>query len=142
MSVMPAAAASSTAYWMSGLSTTGIISFGLALVTGRKRLPKPATGNTAFLSFGIAAPQYLAQLRLIDHRHAERARSVELASGVGTGDDVVGLFGHRRGHLVPARFECLARLLPRHAAKRAGQHKGLAACLHLARRRRDFHRLL
>jgi hypothetical protein len=30
MSVMPAAAASSTAYWMSGLSTTGSISFGLA----------------------------------------------------------------------------------------------------------------
>jgi len=43
MSVMPAAAASSTAYWMSGLSTTGSISFGLALVTGRKRLPSPAT---------------------------------------------------------------------------------------------------
>jgi hypothetical protein len=38
---------------MSGLSTTGIISFGLALVTGRNRLPNPATGKTAFLSLGI-----------------------------------------------------------------------------------------
>src|SRR2546425_2522413 len=47
--LMPAAAASSTAYWISGLSTIGSISFGLALVTGRKRLPSPATGNTAFL---------------------------------------------------------------------------------------------
>src|SRR5574340_1733940 len=34
MSVMPAATASSTAYWISGLSTMGIISFGLALVAG------------------------------------------------------------------------------------------------------------
>ena len=53
MSVMPAAAASSTAYWMSGLSTTGIISLGLALVAGRTRLPSPATGNTALVSFAF-----------------------------------------------------------------------------------------
>jgi hypothetical protein len=51
MSVMPAAAASSTAYWISGLSTTGSISFGLAFVAGRKRLPNPATGNTALVIF-------------------------------------------------------------------------------------------
>src|SRR5215470_13091618 len=44
---MPAACASSTAYWISGLSTTGSISFGIALVAGRKRVPRPATGNTA-----------------------------------------------------------------------------------------------
>src|SRR5919109_215838 len=43
----PAASASSAAYWMSGLSTIGSISFGLALVAGRKRVPRPATGNTA-----------------------------------------------------------------------------------------------
>src|SRR3989338_521831 len=53
ISVMPAATASSTAYWISGLSTTGIISFGLALVAGRKRLPMPATGKTAFVIFFI-----------------------------------------------------------------------------------------
>src|SRR5258706_3666556 len=53
MSVMPAAAASSTAYWISGLSTTGIISFGLALVAGRNRLPRPATGKTALEIFFI-----------------------------------------------------------------------------------------
>ena len=56
ISVMPAAAASSTAYWMSGLSTIGIISLGLALVTGRNRLPNPATGKTAFLSLAIILP--------------------------------------------------------------------------------------
>ena len=50
MSVMPALAASSTAYWISGLSTTGSISLGLALVAGKKRVPMPATGNTALVS--------------------------------------------------------------------------------------------
>src|ERR671937_3075988 len=91
MSVMPAAAASSTAYWMSGLSTTGIISFGLALVTGRKRLPKPATGNTAFLSLAITAPQDFPQLGFIDHPHAEALRFVELTAGIRPGDHIVGL---------------------------------------------------
>ncbi len=43
----PAASASSAAYWISGLSTIGSISFGLAFVAGRKRVPRPATGNTA-----------------------------------------------------------------------------------------------
>ena len=32
---------------MSGLSTIGNISFGLAFVAGKKRVPRPATGNTA-----------------------------------------------------------------------------------------------
>src|ERR1700687_5723971 len=54
MSVIPAAAASSTAYWINGLSTTGSISLGLALVTGRKRVPRPATGNTALVTLAIA----------------------------------------------------------------------------------------
>jgi hypothetical protein len=31
------------------LSTTGSISFGLAFVAGRKRVPRPATGKTAVL---------------------------------------------------------------------------------------------
>src|SRR5579872_956532 len=44
---IPASRASSTPYWMTGLSTTGSISFGIALVAGRKRVPMPATGNTA-----------------------------------------------------------------------------------------------
>src|SRR6185503_6379077 len=45
----PAASASSAAYWISGLSTMGSISFGLALVAGRNRVPRPATGKTAVL---------------------------------------------------------------------------------------------
>src|ERR1700739_611970 len=51
---MPASRASSTAYWITGLSTTGSISLGMALVAGRKRVPMPATGKTA-LRTGLGA---------------------------------------------------------------------------------------
>jgi hypothetical protein len=33
---------------MAGLSTTGNISFGIALVAGKNRVPRPAAGMTAF----------------------------------------------------------------------------------------------
>ena len=56
-SVMPAARASSIAYWISGRSTSGRISFGTDLVAGRNRVPKPATGSTAFVTlFVICTP--------------------------------------------------------------------------------------
>ena len=45
---IPAATASSTPYWMIGLSTSGSISLGCALVAGRNRVPHPAAGKTAF----------------------------------------------------------------------------------------------
>src|SRR6516164_6747644 len=45
---IPAALASSTTCWMSGRSTTGSISLGMALVAGRNLVPSPATGKTAF----------------------------------------------------------------------------------------------
>src|SRR5436309_2946430 len=47
---IPLAIASSTPYWIVGLSTRGSISFGCALVTGRKRVPRPAAGKIAFLT--------------------------------------------------------------------------------------------
>src|ERR1700756_3966004 len=43
----PAARASSTPYWIMGLSTSGSISLGCALVAGRNRVPRPAAGKTA-----------------------------------------------------------------------------------------------
>src|SRR5262249_19253238 len=46
----PASTASSTTYWIAGLSTSGSISFGMLLVTGRNRVPSPAAGSTAFLT--------------------------------------------------------------------------------------------
>src|SRR6266568_4962408 len=48
----PAAAASSTTYWIAGLSTTGSISFGVAFVAGRNRVPSPAAGTTALRTAG------------------------------------------------------------------------------------------
>src|SRR6185295_16382055 len=48
---IPEATASSTTYWIKGLSTSGNISFGDALVAGRKRVPKPAAGKTALRTF-------------------------------------------------------------------------------------------
>ena len=47
MSSIPAATASSTTHWIDGRSTTVSISFGMALVAGRKRVPSPAAGITA-----------------------------------------------------------------------------------------------
>ena len=46
---IPAAIASSTAYYISGLSIIGKSSLGMALVAGKNRVPNPATGKTAFL---------------------------------------------------------------------------------------------
>src|SRR3989338_384105 len=53
MSSMPLATASSTTYCMMGLSTTGSISLGWALVAGRKRVPMPAAGIMALRTFGM-----------------------------------------------------------------------------------------
>ena len=50
---MPASRASSTTYWMTGRSTTVSISFGIALVAGKNRVPRPATGKTALRTFFI-----------------------------------------------------------------------------------------
>src|SRR6266852_1619487 len=55
---MPASRASSTTCWMSGRSTTVSISFGTALVAGRNRVPRPATGNIA-LRIGDMAERFL-----------------------------------------------------------------------------------
>src|SRR5256885_11339637 len=48
---IPASLASSATYWISGLSTMVSISFGIALVAGRTRVPRPATGKTALRIF-------------------------------------------------------------------------------------------
>jgi hypothetical protein len=44
---MPTLTASSTTYWMPGLSTSGSISLGVDFVAGRNRVPRPAAGMTA-----------------------------------------------------------------------------------------------
>src|SRR2546426_8104556 len=57
---MPALTASSTAYWIKGLSTNGSISLGEAFVAGRKRVPRPAAGMMALETFreGISSGFY------------------------------------------------------------------------------------
>src|SRR5215213_6162035 len=54
MSSIPAPTASSITYWIEGLSTSGSISLGCALVAGRKRVPSPAAGITALRTFTMA----------------------------------------------------------------------------------------
>src|SRR5688572_30843448 len=66
---MSDATASSTTYWMVGLSTSGSISFGWALVAGRNRVPSPAAGKTPLRTFIEArlarrGPQPRSALRL------------------------------------------------------------------------------
>src|SRR5688572_20011925 len=148
ISVMPAAAASSTAYWISGLSTIGSISLGLALVTGRKRLPRPATGNTAFLSLaegGIDSElqilQHFREFFLLQDGYAQGAGLLELAAGVLAGDHEIGLFGHRAGHFVPFRLDRGARLVARHAGELAGEDEAFdrSLCARCPRDRRPAH---
>src|SRR5712691_6788980 len=49
---IPLAIASSTPYWIVGLSTSGSISLGCALVTGKNRVPSPAAGKIALRTEG------------------------------------------------------------------------------------------
>src|SRR3990172_9099300 len=95
-SVMPAATASSTAYWINGLSTTGSISFGLALVAGRNRVPMPATGNTALVITFIATSfiEQCQQTCLIQYGNAELVRFLVFATGIGAGNKVIGFLGY------------------------------------------------
>src|SRR3990170_8667717 len=111
---------------ISGLSTIGSISFGLALVAGRKRLPRPATGKTAFLSLagmGSEILQQFGKLFFVEYLHAQRARAFELRARILASDDEIGLLGHRTYHFVPLGFDRGARRVARHARKRAGQHE-------------------
>src|SRR5476649_2688560 len=69
MFLIPECIAYSTQYWMMGLSTMGSISLGWALVAGRKRVPSPAAGKTAFrtlagIDFSLALPRLLATVEL------------------------------------------------------------------------------
>src|SRR5208282_4000441 len=125
MAVMPAAAASSTANWISGLSTMGSISFGLALVAGRNRLPSPATGNTALVSLPNAMEEVL-ELFFVDHRHTEPAGAVELASRPDTGHDIVRLLRHAAADLAAMPLDQFLRFVAGERRQGPGQHERLA----------------
>src|ERR1700733_14916448 len=122
--VIPAPTASSTAYWMSGLSTTGSISFGEAFVAGRNRVPRPATGNTAFVTFCIflSCAQELDEFFFVDNRDIELARLVEFRSGLFACHYIVGLLRNRSGDLSACGLDALLRFIARHGPERSGQH--------------------
>jgi hypothetical protein len=73
---IPASSASSTAYWINGRSTMGSNSFGTALVAGRKRVPMPATGNTALRIFWDAMREIYSETDSLFARQA-RTKMVE-----------------------------------------------------------------
>src|SRR5262249_30734054 len=84
-SASPDATASSTAYWIVGLSTRGSISLGWAFVAGRKRVPRPAAGNTAFLT--------RVMMPLFEHTRPVR----ETATTTGPRGSVTGVDAFRPG---------------------------------------------
>src|SRR5258706_9954402 len=129
-SVIPAATASSTAYWMSGLSTIGSISLGEAFVAGRKRVPSPATGKTALVTLVMYAPsslfpQHREELLLLEHADPEAARAIELRSRLGARDHVVGLLRDRSRDLPAGILDALLRLVAPHLRQRSGEDHDL-----------------
>src|SRR5215471_1024659 len=68
--------------WMVGTSTIGSISFGIDFVTGRNRVPSPATGRTALRTLrcvcAIAAPADILGVPRPNHTENLRHRLVEL----------------------------------------------------------------
>src|ERR1700749_802613 len=58
ISSTPDLIASSTPYWISGLSTPGSISLGIDFVAGKNLVPKPAAGKTALRTFALITRHY------------------------------------------------------------------------------------
>src|ERR1700683_4677339 len=61
---------------MMGLSTSGSISFGCALVAGKNRVPRPAAGNTALRTFMVIDTR---QSRIVPRQRFAFNRTLYLA---------------------------------------------------------------
>src|SRR3954463_12134527 len=96
----PADAASSTTYWIAGLSTTGSISLGVAFVAGRNLVPRPAAGMTALLTRWLMAATLT---RLRDDRVRCHPPPIT-AAGFGGVERIVSR-AHDRGRRVTVRRE-------------------------------------
>src|ERR671934_1930231 len=79
---MPEATAPSTMYWITGLSTMGSISFGIAFEAGRKRVPSPAAGMTA-LRTRLTRGELLYHLTSMLHPAAEHCWQFQPRPGPG-----------------------------------------------------------
>src|SRR5438105_4698234 len=61
----PALSASINAWWITGSSPSGSISFGMARVSGRKRVPKPAAGMTMRIRVVSSGRHQRAEARVL-----------------------------------------------------------------------------
>src|SRR5579871_5777205 len=95
----PECLASSTPYWIKGLSTRGSISFFMALVAGRNRVPRPAAGKTALRTFLV--------IQFLFYR-LELTGSAGLLQKLGDGLQFLANFAEERGDLSRIRVEEIA----------------------------------
>src|SRR5437867_1859260 len=72
--------------------------------------PRGAASEASVGASSLQCSQQRAQAVLIEHRHAQLARLVELAARVLAGDHVVGLLRHRAGDFAAGRLD-LAEVL-------------------------------
>ena len=79
-SLIPAARASSIAYWISGRSTRGRISFGTDLVAGRNRVPNPATGKTAFVTLLVIVSPLQTGRNVLQPRNGSGSGSIRASN--------------------------------------------------------------
>src|ERR1700688_279706 len=87
---IPEATHSSTTYWINGLSTTGSISLGCALVAGRNRVPSPAAGRTALRTrIGVWAICFYLQFTL--RGVSGRCQSIDYPTG---GENLIFFWSH------------------------------------------------
>src|SRR5919199_1785153 len=91
ISSIPALTASSTISWITGTSTIGSISLGMALVAGKKRVPSPAAGMTALRILKCWLIPFFGRRfpALVD-----RGRRGFAAALVGRAERLGGLAGH------------------------------------------------
>ena len=70
--------------------------------------------------------QQIQQLRLVNHRYTQLLRLDQLATGLGAGHHIVGLFTDRASHLGPSRFQPVFGFVTAQRGQRAGDDKGFA----------------
>src|SRR6478752_4463816 len=107
-SLRPTLTASSTTYWMAGLSTTGSISLGMALVAGRNLVPSPAAGITALRTEQLVVVTVLIYPR--EHSYGKCFRQAARPPDAATKDDIHA----NRDHAVEGRDPFAAPADPGH----------------------------
>src|SRR3989442_13090095 len=95
--------------------------------------PRGAGSEASVGASSLQCSQQRAQAVLVEHRHAQLARLVELAARVLAGDHVVGLLRHRAGDLAAGTFDQPLGLVARPRGPAAVQHQRLAVQHLLAR---------